>query len=146
MGLFLGVKHLVESLQALGHIGGVGPVAQVLGFDEQKDLARRVGDEHVGQLAAQALVAQVGVGVERDIGALQAQVFAARDFLDIAVEQCDALGVAGGEFVEKVACKKLGAEVAFFFGFEEGVVRKDHRIFPGRRRRAWEPRTGMAGK
>lgn len=131
MGLFLGVKHLVQSLQTLGDVGGVSPVGQVLGFDEQKDLSCAVGDQYIGQLAAQALVAQVGVGVERDIGAVQGQIFASRDFLDVAVEQGDALGVAGREFVEEVARKKLGAEVALFFGFDEGGVREDHRIFPG---------------
>lgn len=126
MGLFLGVKDLVQPFQPFGHIGGVSPVAQVLGLDKQKDLACGVGDEDVGQFAAQALVAQVGVGVERDIGALNAQVFAARDFLDIAVEINDALGIAGREFVEKVTGKKLAAEVALFFGFDEGGVREDH--------------------
>ena len=72
------------------------------------------------------MAAQIGVGVERDIGAVQAQVFAPRDFLDIAVKQRDALGVAGRELVEEVAGKKLGAEVALFFGFDEGGVREDH--------------------
>ena len=126
MGLFLGVKDLVQPLQAFGDIGGVGPVAQVFGFDEQKDLAGGVADKDVGKLAAQAFVAQIGVGVERDVGALQGQVFAARDFLDVAVELDDALGIAGREFVEKVACKELGAEVALFFGFDERGVREDH--------------------
>ena len=37
-------------------------------------------------------MAQVGVGVKRDMGALNAQVFVARDFLDVAVEVDDALG------------------------------------------------------
>ena len=119
MRLFLCVEDLVQSLHALGHIGGVGPVGQVLGFDEQKDLTGGIGDEYVGQLAAQALVAQVGVGVERDVRALQAQVFAARDFLDVAVELDDALGITGREFIEKVAGKELGAEIALFFGFDE---------------------------
>ena len=126
MGLFLGVEDLVQALQPLGHIGGVGPVCQVLGLDKQKGLPRRVGDEYVGQLAAQAFVAQVGVGVERDVGALQTQVFAACDFLEVAVEVDDALGITGGEFVEEVAGKELGAEVAFFFRFDEGSVREDH--------------------
>ena len=126
MGLFLGVKHLVQPLHPFGHIGRVSPVGEVLGFDEQKGLPRRVGDEYVGQLAAQAFVAQVGVGVERDIGALKSQVFAPRDFLDVAVEVDDALGIAGREFIEKVASKELGAEVALFFGFDEGGVREDH--------------------
>ena len=131
MGLFLGIKDLVQSLQTLGNVGGVSPVGQVLGFDEQKDLAGGVADEDIGQLAAQAFMAQIGVGVERDVGALQGQVFAARDFLDVAVELDDALGIAGREFVEEVACKELGAEVALFFGFDERGVREDHRIFPG---------------
>ena len=126
MGLFLGVKDLVQPLQTLGNVGGVGPVGQVLGFDEQKDLAGRVTDEDVAELAAQAFVAQIGVGVERDVGAVQGQVFAARDFLDVAIELDDALGIAGREFVEKVACKKFGAEVALFFGFDERGVREDH--------------------
>ena len=132
VGLFLGIKDFVQTLQALGDVGGVGPVGQVLGFDEQKDLAGRVADKDVAELAAQAFVAQIGVGVERDVGALQGQVVAARGFLDVAVELDDALGIAGREFVEEVACKELGAEVALFFGFDEGGVREDHRIFPGR--------------
>lgn len=147
MGLFLGVKDFVQSLQAFGDVGGVSPVGQVFRFDEQKDLPCAVGDQYIGQFAAQALVAQVGVGVERDIGAVQGQVFASRDFLDVAVEQGDALGVAGREFVEEVARKKLGAEVALFFGFDEGGVREDHRIFPGRATaQGREPKTAMGKK
>ena len=126
VGLFVGVEYFAQPLQALGYVGGVGPVGEVLGFDEQKGLAGGVGDEYVGQFAAQALVAQVGVGVERDVGALQNQVFAPCDFLDVAVEVDDALGIAGREFIEKVASKELGAEVALFFGFDEGGVREDH--------------------
>ena len=126
MGLFLGVKHLVQSLNPFGHVSGVSPVGEVLGFDEQKGLPRRVGDEYVGELAAQAFVAQIGMSVERDVGALQHQVFAPCDFLDVAVEVDDALGIASREFIEKVASKELGAEVALFFGFDEGGVREDH--------------------
>lgn len=77
------------------------PVAQVLGLYEQKDLACGVGDQYIGQLSAQAFMAQIGVGVERDIGVLNAKVFAARDFLDAAVEIDDVLGIAGREFVAK---------------------------------------------
>ena len=127
MRLFLGVEDFVQALLGLGHVGGVAPVAEVFGFDEQKHLARRVGDEHVGQLAAQAFVAQVGVRVERDVRALQGQVVAARDLVQVAVELDDALGIAGREFIEEVAGKELGAEVTLFFGFDEGGVREDHR-------------------
>ena len=127
VGLFVGVEYFVQPLQALGYVGGVGPVGEVLGFDEEKGLAGRVGDEYVGQFAAQALVAQVGVGVERDVGGLQAEVAAACDVLDVAVELADAFDIAGGEFVEEVPGKKLAAEVALFFGFDEGGVREDHR-------------------
>ena len=125
--LFAGVKDFVQALLGLGHVGGVAPVGEVLGFYKQKHLAHRVGDEYVRQLAAQAFVAQVGVGVEGDVGGLQCYVFAAGDFLQVAVEVEDALGIARGEFVKKIPGKKLGAEVAFFFGFDEGVVREDHR-------------------
>ena len=64
-------------------------------------------------------MAQVGVGVKRDMRTLNAQVFEARDFLDVAIELDDALGIAGREFVEKVTGKKLAAEVALFFGLDE---------------------------
>ena len=57
---------------------------------------------------------------------MQGQVVAAGDFLDVAVELDDAFGVTGGEFVEEIPGKKLGAEVALFFGFDEGVAREDH--------------------
>ena len=133
MGLFGGVKHLVQALYAFGYVGGVAPVGEVFGFDEQKGLARGVADQHVGQFAAQAFVAQVGVGVEGDVRGLQRDVVAAGDFLQVAVEVDDAPGVACGEFVEKIPGKKLGAEVAFFFGFDEGGVREDHRNFPGQK-------------
>lgn len=77
---------------------------------------------------------QIGMGVEGDLGRVDAQVIAARGFLDVAVELRDALGVAGREFVEEVTSKKLGAEVAFFFRFDEGVVREDHsNVGPGRK-------------
>lgn len=132
MRLFLGVEHLFQALQAFGHIGGVGPVGQVPGFDEQKDLVRGVENQHVREFAAQAFMHQIGVRVERDIGGVQAQILAPGNFLDVAVEQVDALGVAGYEFVEKVAGEKLGAEVALFFGFDEGGVDEDRGSFSGR--------------